>query len=145
MKLITELTDEHGILTTKLTKVTDYMSAEIEEKLQDMAYIMTESGGIGLTANQVGLTDKMFVMMLNDKIEHVINPVILTRSKETIVRLEGCLSYPEKGQVPIRRNDWIRVRYHDGKEQHRCDTLNGINAVIFQHEYDHCNGKCKLA
>ena len=52
---------------------------------------------------------------------------------------EGCLSYPGK-ERNIRRSKTIDVEYYNGKE-HISETLTGMIARIFQHEYDHLNGK----
>ena len=65
MKLITELTDQHYSLTTKLIKVPIGEESSKILQLEEMVQIMKDNEGLGLTANQVGLTDKMFVMIIN--------------------------------------------------------------------------------
>ena len=149
MKLITELTDEHGSLTTKLIKVPIGEESSKILQLEEMVQIMKDNEGLGLTANQVGLTDKMFVMIINygtekEYIEYVINPVILTRGRETAIELEGCLSYPNK-EIEIKRPRMIRVRYHNGHSLVKFKELKGLNARIFCHEMGHVKGECPLS
>ena len=96
--------------------------------------------GIGLSAVQVGILKRFFIVKINnDKWEIFINPVIVKYSTTTTSSLEGCLSFPgESGTV--KRSQKIRLKYNneDGDEIHR--TFKHQNAIVIQHEYDHCNG-----
>ena len=70
-----------------------------EELSKDMFEFMISSGGIGLTANQVGLPYNMFVVGDHIQIENGIkmacfNPIIISSSEETVVMKEGCLTFP---------------------------------------------------
>ena len=54
--------------------------------------------GVGLSANQIGIQERAFVMMCNLETNETItcfNPKIIKESKKTIQYDEGCLSYPD--------------------------------------------------
>ena len=105
---------------------------------------MVKYGGIGLSANQVGLPFRMFIMgghpqIDNGKVRSVFNPLINDVSKETVAMKEGCLSFPFVF-VSIRRPKWVQVKYEDEEGETKQETLHGMNARIFQHENEHMNG-----
>lgn len=101
---------------------------------------MKEIGGIGLSANQVGLNIKMFVMGVDDSILSVINPVIDHYGEEEVVMEEGCLSFPGM-MVKIKRPETISVSFFSPDGVKHNLTLTGLSSRVFQHEYDHMLGK----
>ena len=111
-----------------------------------LSYTLTENmfhyKGVGLSANQIGINERAFVMMIDIESEETItcfNPKIIKESKKLISYEEGCLSYPGL-QLNISRPSTIIVKYEDeGKELHKI-KLEGCIARIFQHEYDHMEG-----
>ena len=55
--------------------------------------------GIGLSANQIGISERVFVMILDLETQETVtcfNPKILKYSKDKVVMEEGCLSYPDE-------------------------------------------------
>ena len=105
---------------------------------------MVKYGGIGLSANQVGLPYRMFIMgghpsIENRKIRSVFNPLINDVSKETVMMKEGCLSFPFLF-LSITRPKWCHVKYTDQHGKDVEEVLHGMNARIFQHENEHMNG-----
>ena len=98
--------------------------------------------GVGLSANQIGIEERVFVMMIDDETLETItcfNPKIIKYSKDEVVFEEGCLSYPDLF-IKISRPSTIVVKYEDeGKEIHKVKMTEYI-ARIFQHEYDHMEG-----
>ena len=142
MKLLTVETDTQGLLKTVLREVKD--PTKKKSKLHKMADIMQENDGIGITANQVGLTERMFVFTLNDgAIEFAVNPEINVRFSGVSSEVEGCLSYPDVHKK-VRRPKKINVTYHNSEEV-VTRTLKGMEARIFMHEMQHCDGKCILS
>lgn len=105
---------------------------------QDLAETMIENNGIGLSANQIGIRTRAFVMRAEEVIG-VINPKIVSVSDELVYLEEGCLSYPNLF-VKIKRPRFIRARFThpDGKTETR--KFDGMTARCFQHELDHLNG-----
>ena len=111
-----------------------------------LSYTLTENmfhhNGVGLSANQIGIKERAFVMISDIESQDTLtcfNPKIVKESKEMVTMEEGCLSYPELF-LDIARPETIVVKYEDeGKELHKI-KLTGFVARIFQHEYDHMEG-----
>ena len=105
---------------------------------------MAKYGGIGLSANQVGLPFRMFIMgghpqIENGRVRSVFNPLINHVSEETTSMKEGCLSFPFLF-LSITRPKWCHVKYTDENGKDVEEVLHGMNARIFQHENEHMNG-----
>lgn len=121
----------------------DTGAKELEKSLCDF---MIENRGIGLAANQIGMTKRVFSMGSNH-IEGfpapfaLFNPEILNRSDEQIIDKEGCLSYPDLW-LSIKRPAVIEVRYQDSEGNIHEAAMSGLIARCFQHELDHLNGVC---
>jgi len=141
MKLIIKENDTYNFLNTKLEKVND-PGAKVED-LKKMLKIMRENNGVGITANQCGLLDAMFIFTRKKGIEFAINPRILSVSKKKKSMVEGCLSYPGiKLSVSSPIN--ALVSYCDGKKMVRT-KLSGLECRIFMHEMKHINGRCPMS
>ena len=115
--------------------------AELSQKMHDS---MVKYGGIGLSANQVGLPFRMFVMgghpqIEDGKVRNCFNPLINDVSPETVLMKEGCLSYPFLF-LSIKRPKWVNVKYTDENGETIDEYLHGMSARIFQHENEHMNG-----
>jgi peptide deformylase len=113
---------------------------------QDMIKFMLMNNGIGLAANQIGITKRVFVMGSNvipgfPKPFAVFNPRILEVSEDTIADGEGCLSYPGLWLV-IKRPKNAKVEYQDSDGNTITAEVDGLVARCFLHEYDHLNGTC---
>ena len=111
-----------------------------------LSYTLTENmfhyNGVGLSANQIGIEERVFVMMIDIELEETItcfNPKIIKESKKEVVMEEGCLSYP-KLFLDISRPSSIIVRYEDEGKTIIKRRLEGFIGRIFQHEYDHMEG-----
>jgi len=106
---------------------------------------MKKYGGIGLTCNQVGLPYNMFVLGDHLGLENGLkmtcfNPMIITRSEETVVMKEGCLTFPFVF-LSITRPRKVVVKYEDENGKLQEAHLDGMMSRIFQHEYDHTIGR----
>jgi len=98
--------------------------------------------GVGLSANQIGIEERVFVMMIDIEAQETItcfNPRIIKESKDEVVMEEGCLSYPEL-YLEILRPSSIIVKYEDENKNVFKERLEGFSARVFQHEYDHMEG-----
>ena len=103
---------------------------------------MLHYDGVGLSANQIGISERVFVMMLNMETEETIscfNPRIIKRYEDDVWCEEGCLSYPDEF-IKIRRPDRIVVKYEDEEGKDHKIKLSGFAARVFQHEFDHLEG-----
>ena len=103
---------------------------------------MLYHNGVGLSANQIGIDERAFVMMRdveNNEILVCFNPKIIKSYTEEVEFEEGCLSYPELF-LNISRPDKIVINYEDvDKKEHKM-KLQGFASRVFQHELDHLDG-----
>jgi peptide deformylase len=98
--------------------------------------------GVGLSANQIGISERVFVMILHMETEEIItcfNPRIIKRYKDCGWFEEGCLSYPDE-IINVNRPNRIIVKYEDEDKKEHKIKLDGFAARVFQHEYDHLEG-----
>ena len=128
----------------KQVKPFDFEEHNAVEIAQKMVDIMEEHRGIGISANQVGLDAQMFVIQptKHKELKHafaVVNPTILKISKETDLKYEGCLSYPNlflKVARPIK----LVTQFLDADAKECIIELDDYDARVFLHEYDHLQG-----
>ena len=98
--------------------------------------------GVGLSANQIGIGERVFIMVLNMETEETItcfNPRIIKRYDEDVWCEEGCLSFPDK-IINVQRPDRIVVKYEDEDKKDHKIKLSGMAARVFLHEFDHLEG-----
>ena len=100
---------------------------------------MIHHKGIGLSANQIGIWERVFVMIRDTEIITCFNPRIIKESKKEISMQEGCLSYPDLF-LDISRPESVVVKYEDEDKKFHKVKLDGLDARVFQHEYDHMEG-----
>ena len=112
----------------------------------EMSRILKENmihyGGVGLSANQIGIGERVFVMMLNMETEESItcfNPRIIKRYDDNVWFEEGCLSFPDE-IINVERPDRIIVKYEDEDKKDHKIKLSGMAARVFLHEFDHLEG-----
>ena len=105
---------------------------------------------VGLAAPQVGHSLRVIVVNASrvDKpgSRHgtlaLLNPVIVSRSQPKLFR-EGCMSIPDfTGNV--LRDLRVEVAGLDRQGRPRHIHAEGFEAIVFQHEVDHVNGKLFL-
>ena len=116
-----------------------------KELTDQMFESMKKYGGIGLSANQVGLPFNMFVMGDHPNLEKgmkltCFNPMIISKSEEEVVMEEGCLTFPFLF-LKITRPRKVVVKYTDENNELKEGQLDGMMSRIFQHEYEHMLGR----
>ena len=116
-----------------------------KELTEKMFELMKKYGGIGLSANQVGLPFNMFVLGDHPQLENGLkmacfNPMIISSSEEKVVMKEGCLTFPFLW-LSITRPRKVVVKYEDENGELKEGHLDGMMSRIFQHEYDHMLGR----
>jgi peptide deformylase len=120
----------------------DVVDDDLRRLAADMLETMYAAPGIGLAATQVDVHRRMLVADTSEEQDtpHIfINPEILER-RGTEVMEEGCLSVPGFYES-VTRSDWIRVRALNLEGQTFEMELDGLLAVVVQHEMDHLEGK----
>lgn len=113
--------------------------AEIKEVVSVMKVAMDLAKGIGLSANQIGLSYRLFIAKPEKKMYVVFNPEIAKPSEEVVSFEEGCLSVPGT-YGPVDRPERIIVNGQDQNGKKVKFKVNGLLARVFQHEIDHLNG-----
>ncbi|BDT61581.1 MAG: hypothetical protein RDO_1090 [Flavobacteriales endosymbiont of Rhyzopertha dominica] len=112
----------------------------INSIINNMFDTMYYNNGIGLAAPQIGKNIKLFIIGINNIKETYINPKIIKYSKKNIISKESCLSLPRL-KIKIIRKKIIKVKYYNINWKKKYKILNNFLSIIFQHEYDHINGK----
>ena len=107
---------------------------------EELLNAMEKYEGMGLSACQIGVDLKVFVMRFNDEGIVCFNPRITYYSEETTYMSEGCLSYPGL-YFPVTRSQGINAAYSGKEGDEMSGSFIDISAKIFQHEYDHMLGK----
>ena len=127
----------------------DMLKDEDVKNRQELSDAMFETmkkyGGIGLSANQVGLPFNMFVLGDHPDVEKGLkmtcfNPIIISSSVEEETMKEGCLTFPFVF-LNITRPRKVVVKYEDENGDLKEGSLDGMISRVFQHEYDHMLGK----
>ena len=122
------------------------VTREILNAMDEMVQMMNKQNGVGLAAPQVGITQRFLVMMDPDTntIYRMINPEITSRSDETCVMEEGCLSVLGPDGLPVysnvRRPESVDVKWTDENGNPQYAHMSGTAARIVQHETDHLDG-----
>lgn len=102
---------------------------------------MKQFGGVGLSANQIGLDMKSFVIGGSGLEEKAFfNPELLTVSQTGVTMREGCLSYPGLW-LNLTRPDSCVLRYQDVNGEEVVEEFGGVYARVVLHEYDHMVGQ----
>ena len=133
--------------------IADVCDRKIQHLIDEMLVTLKESNGVGLAAPQIGRSIQLIIIAShpNERYPHapqmeptaMINPKIISCSGQTEKGWEGCLSVPMiRGLVPRDRK--IEVEYTDRQGDRKVTKLTDFVARIFQHEYDHLEGKVFL-
>ena len=118
--------------------------ADLEKFEHEMIQFMHDEKGIGLAANQIGITKRFFAIGHNtfdtfQKSAIIWNPLIKKQSEETIFDVEGCLSFPGIF-IKVERPKQIEVQYETTQGETKTARLDGMESKCFQHELDHLEG-----
>jgi len=98
--------------------------------------------GVGLSANQIGIMERVFVMYSDVKKKEIIacfNPNIVAVSPKKTLMDEGCLTFPGLW-LKVSRPESIEVEYEDVHGEKTKVFMYGLEARVFLHEYDHMEG-----
>jgi peptide deformylase len=110
-----------------------------EELVRAMSKFMTDNGGVGLAAPQLGIKKRIFIMGNFTKLVACINPKIVSLSEDRGSDLEGCLSFPDLF-MKVKRPTSAVVQYYTVSGELVERELTGLECRVFLHEYDHLIG-----
>jgi peptide deformylase len=113
--------------------------SESESLAFSLAETMSKLGGLGLSANQVGLKDRVCVINMGTEAWVMFNPKIVSKSETPSNFSEGCLSYPGLF-LKLARSNNIKVQFQTAGGDVIEKEFDGLTAVCVQHEIDHLDG-----
>lgn len=125
------------------TAFIDSIDGGLQRLIDDMIETMYAVRGIGLAANQVGISKRLCVIDTSIREEErplmvLINPVIIgSEGKEEAE--EGCLSIPGY-MLTIKRSAKVHVKGFNREGKLLEIEATGLLARVLQHEIDHLDG-----
>ena len=131
--------------STPWTETDSIQGYDDKEKFEsDMIKLMLDERGMGLAANQIGITKRFFAIghdSFDTFQKHAIiwNPQVINSSEEKVIDVEGCLSFKDVF-VKVERPRIIEVQYETTKGKTEFAKLDGMESKCFQHELDHLDG-----
>jgi peptide deformylase len=139
----------HPVLRATTKPVKDVKSEKVQELIDDLIATVMDVDGVGIAAPQVYEPIKLFIVASHPNPRYpnapkmkptaIINPKILSHSKEKAKDWEGCLSIPGiRGLIPRYKS--IKVEYTTREGEIKKREFKNFVARIFQHEYDHLDG-----
>ena len=140
----------------KVAVALDAAYPDLEKLISNMKETMYNASGVGLAAPQIGKAIRLFLIDASPFAEDddlseeertvlksfnrvFINPKILEEEGEEWLFNEGCLSIPDVRE-DVSRQPKITIEYQDENFTLHKETLEGLAARVFQHEYDHIEG-----
>ena len=118
----------------------------------DMVDTLKDYGGIGLAAPQIGESVRLAIIAIDGSgsrygeipelpLTILINPLItVCEDAELEGYWEGCLSVPGLRGF-VERPQHVRVDYLDNRAGEQSLERHGFLATVFQHEFDHLDGR----
>ncbi len=148
----------------RIVKDTKYLSNIIsssnftDDEIKELSSLLTINlklyGGVGLSANQLGIDKRICIINVKDPLI-LVNPVITEYSQESVVYREACLSIPKTLRKPkttvraksitVKTDNLGELVFSADKDDHKdyTDLMSDkglLECVTAQHEIDHLNG-----
>jgi len=135
-----QLLEEHNPQLLEVSEEWDFrIDGSPEELVRAMSKFMSDTGGVGLAAPQLGIKKRIFIMGNFTKLVACINPKIVSLSEERENDLEGCLSFPDLS-MQVKRPASCVAQYNTASGELVERELTGLESRVFLHEYDHLIG-----
>jgi peptide deformylase len=111
---------------------------EVRRLVEDLYETMDAARGVGLAANQVGVTRRVAVVDAEGDRFAMIDPILIETEGRATAE-EGCLSIPDiYGEVTRPERVVVEALDPDGNRYRKEAT--GLKARAIQHEIDHLDG-----
>lgn len=125
-----------------LQKTEDFKEITREDRqlAVDMLKLMKENGGVGLSANQVGVNKSLLVASYGKYTFVMFNPVLLKAAGGYVKDIEGCLSFPNVVDEVVRAES-VQIKYMNSKGEIMIRWFSGAIGRILQHELSHLAGR----
>jgi len=143
----------HPVLRETAAPIENPKDAALQSLVEDMLATVTDVNGVGIAAPQVYESKQIFIISSKSNPRYplapdmepvaLINPEILWKSHEMEKDWEGCLSIPGiRARVP--RHIAIKIKFTTLENAVVEISFTDFVARIFQHEFDHLNGRVFL-
>ena len=129
---------ELGVLRKK-SKPVEVFDTRLADLVEDMKDTLKKADGAGLSAVQVGVLKRVFLIIDENGMQEFINPTIIETSGENPILDEGCLSVPGKYGKVMRPNK-VKVKAYNLKGEEFTKVYTGFFAKAICHENDHLDG-----
>jgi len=141
------------VLRLQAEAVADIQSLETRQLIAAMQATLATTAGVGLAAPQIGVSRRVIIVASKPTARYpkaplmeptiMLNPAFKPLSDVQEKDWEGCLSVPGiRALVPRFRE--IMIDYTDERGDSVETRLDGFVARVFQHEFDHLEGKVYL-
>lgn len=143
----------HPALRAKSEAVTkeELASKRFQNFLDGLAKVCVDNKGVGIAAPQVGVNKRVIVVHVDPKnprykgkrpfpLTIIINPKVVSKSKETKEDWEGDLSANIRAMVPRAKQCKVVGLDREGRKV-EFSLKYDFHARVFQHEIDHLDGK----
>lgn len=149
---------ESGLPNPEFTKFlekpverTSFTKESSDELYKILSEALNKYGGIGISANQLGINQRACLIKLDEFELFLLNPQIKKRSNDSFIFYEACLSIPKtmNNLVTTIRSTWIEIscdnlgdlRFEINPEEDKESvSLDTMKTVVVQHEIDHLDG-----
>jgi peptide deformylase len=132
--------ENHPMLSVPIPEYKDALpNPSMKNLVARLKMTMKLYNGVGLSANQCGIMQRVFVIGTEHFQIACINPKVIAQSEEISKDNEGCLSFPAMF-LKVDRPTWVDVEFYDETGALKQLRLDGLTARCFLHELDHMNG-----
>jgi peptide deformylase len=120
--------------------IEDLFASEIQTLIQDLKETMKQENGIGIAAPQIGIHKRLILVDTGgQKIQAFFNPIITSKSFSKVQSEEGCISVPGVFGI-VKRHRAVTVTALNAQGESIAFRVDGLLAIVFQHEVDHLDG-----
>jgi len=141
------------VLRLQAQAVTDFQDDEIQQIIKTLQDTLATTQGVGIAAPQISISKRIIIIASRPTLRYpsaplmeptvMINPAFQALSDTREKDWEGCLSIPGiRALVP--RYKEILINYTNQHGVLVEAMLEGFVARVFQHEFDHLEGKVYL-
>ena len=137
---LTVFGENHPMLSVPIPEYKEAIpNPSIKNLVARLKMTMKLYNGIGLSANQCGIFQRVFVIGTEHFQIACINPKVVAKSEELSRENEGCLSFPGMF-MKVERPTWVDAEFYDETGAFKQIRLEGLTAKCYLHELDHMNG-----
>jgi peptide deformylase len=130
---------------------TEFTKESADELYKILSDAIDTHGGVGISANQLGIQKRACLIKVRDTELFLLNPVITSWDKDGFLFYEGCLSIPKTMDKPVNtyRSTSVKVmtdnlgelEFSINPEGDKGEvSIETLQTVVVQHEIDHLDG-----